>query len=90
MGPRSCERGNYNQDQVIACTWILQWGRAHVSAETLPIQFVTRAGKLLQWGRAHVSAETNSQRVLTLLSWELQWGRAHVSAETNYDSHKLI
>jgi len=84
MGPRSCERGNDSQGPPKKASGkLLQWGRAHVSAET----FVWRERlpacvMVLQWGRAHVSAETRSSMRLTSSDGSLQWGRAHVSAET--------
>jgi len=37
---------------------MLQWGRAHVSAETNTCATCGQTELPLQWGRAHVSAET--------------------------------
>ncbi len=43
---------------LILMTVMLQWGRAHRSAETLSTQSFLTARPKLQWGRAHRSAET--------------------------------
>jgi len=71
-------------------TPLLQWGRAHVSAETREAVRAKANELLLQWGRAHVSAETLffSTDVVGVAS--LQWGRAHVSAETNDLDAELV
>ena len=61
---------------------MLQWGRAHVSAEIYRAAFGKSAEYLLlQWGRAHVSAEICSRAAGVARRGLLQWGRAHVSAE---------
>ena len=57
MGPRFDERGNSGDPFRPTAAWVLQWGRASMSAEmSLP----TRAPSVresLQWGRASMSAE---------------------------------
>jgi len=62
MGPRSRERGNRKPLLAPHAIRMLQWGRAHVSAETLLERFIAAVGQTLQWGRAHVSAETPPKR----------------------------
>ena len=65
MGPRSRERGKRLSDLTLSTGYVLlQWGRAHVSAESVPpSRSVPLGGRvLLQWGRAHVSAESASVR----------------------------
>ena len=61
MGPRSRERGD---DGYAAAPELLeallQWGRAHVSAEIKLEQLCKCCIQMLQWGRAHVSAEMTS------------------------------
>ena len=84
MGPRSCERGNRATVAMLAdALRSLQWGRAHVSAETSGMCMPVTAALSLQWGRAHVSAETPATSTVDARRrCVLQWGRAHVSAET--------
>ncbi len=59
MGPRSQKRGN-NRSTIEAGInhGLLQWGRAHRSAETPRQLLRTLPLSRLQWGRAHRSAET--------------------------------
>src|SRR5271157_1074144 len=57
MGPRSRERGNASFGASAAAVEVLQWGRAHVSAEiSFCLAWHGNRG-WLQWGRAHGSAE---------------------------------
>ena len=59
MGPRSDERGNDLSDITVEMgAWVLQWGRAPMSAE-MPLAamgWIVRSIEL-QWGRAPMSAE---------------------------------
>ncbi len=83
MGPRSRERGDRLRNGGAYGHELLQWGRAHVSAEIAHHRREDRILELqLQWGRAHVSAEIRLPDLLWTfrMAW-LQWGRAHVSAE---------
>src|SRR5271157_6098632 len=84
MGPRSRERGNPPAMPATRPMLLLQWGRAHVSAEMWYALLGATYDRLLQWGRAHVSAEMRRPRKQRRSRTRLQWGRAHVSAEINH------
>src|SRR5271157_4145227 len=60
MGPRSRERGNPPAMPATRPMLLLQWGRAHVSAEMWYALLGATYDVMLQWGRAHVSAEMTS------------------------------
>ncbi len=84
MGPHSSECGNRLAEGIrhVRITE-LQWGRTHLSAETVKVARTLRtSAKRLQWGRTHLSAETSVpvKEAAELLA--LQWGRTHLSAET--------
>src|SRR2546430_1647981 len=83
MGPRSCERGNIGRAATkLRMLGMLQWGRAHVSAEIKPFTF-----DYAPYERASMGPRScergNAQPCATLLLrlCSLQWGRAHVRAE---------
>jgi len=62
MGPRSGERGEITERATFSATVTLQWGRARVSAESLPHHLPMEVFFLLQWGRARVSAESGRRK----------------------------
>ncbi len=57
MGPRSDERGNLSTGHERSKKGLLQWGRALMSAEIVPIGGGSAGTPALQWGRALMSAE---------------------------------
>src|SRR5258706_197149 len=65
MGPRSRERGKAMDKILDKAEVKLQWGRAHVSAESGGFGFQFAGLFQLQWGRAHVSAESASGETLS-------------------------
>src|SRR5579884_142093 len=83
MGPHSSECGNLIGAVAHGpVSEELQWGRTHLSAETLRLIAADRIRWALQWGRTHLSAETGRRASATAWAPKLQWGRTHLSAET--------
>src|SRR5579884_2882194 len=84
MGPHSSECGNLIGAVAHGpVSEELQWGRTHLSAETLRLIAADRIRWALQWGRTHLSAETAPLVVNCVAAvGPLQWGRTHLSAET--------
>jgi len=63
---------------------MLQWGRAHVSAETAQSGAGFEGAGLASMGpRSRERGNSVQKRVESSKQAALQWGRAHVSAETS-------
>ena len=60
---------------------MLQWGRAHVSAEITSWSTGGTAIGMLQWGRAYGERGNDETGTGLAVFNTLQWGGTHVSAE---------
>src|ERR1041385_8760736 len=62
---------------------MLQWGRAHVSAESCGIGFHAASSSIASMGpRSRERGKPLEKLSFTEANGGLQWGRAHVSAES--------
>ena len=83
MGPRSRERGKLGGEIALQFVPWLQWGRAHVSAESdIQASRETLPGLASMGPRSRERGKLCTATIWKRLKFELQWGRAHVSAES--------
>ena len=60
----------------------LQYGRGHVTAESVHTRPTNRVMDWLQCGRGHVTAERANVWTQCPMTWQLQCGRGRVTAES--------